>query len=156
MALELTTAGIKVKYAFESSQGVKPTSGFTAIPGIKSIPEFGGEPNALDCTPLDETVSHRYVMGLRDPGGVIGLTVNDYTTFRTAWSTMLTGLATAKGSGLAMWIEYAYPAGSGLDSFYFTADATDILYGGADVDEVLENVAYIVPTGTPQFASASS
>ena len=156
MALELSTAGIKVKYCVESTAGTRPTSGYTEIPGVKSIPEFGGEPNTLDCTPLAETVNHRYVLGLRDTGGAVGLTVNDYTTFRTAWSTMLSALATAKAAGKAMWVEYAYPSDSGLDSFYYPADATEILFGGADVDEVLEKVAYLVPTGTALFAAAST
>ena len=156
MANELSTAGIHVKYKAESSAGSKPTGAFTDIPGIKSIPEFGGEPNTLDTTPLSATVSHTYIPGLADPGGAIGLTVNDYPAFRTAWTTLMSAYSTAAASGKAIWFEFAYPAASGMQSFYFTGQPTALSFGGADVDEVLENTAYIIPTGQPEWGTASA
>lgn len=147
MALELSTAGILVKYCVESTAGTRPTSGYTVIPGVKSIPEFGTEQPTLETTPLSATVNKTYIPGLKDSGGAIGLTVNDYTTFRTAWDTMMTAYATAKAAGKGMWVEYAYPDGSGMDSFYFPAEPVELGFGGADVDEVLENVASFIPQG---------
>ena len=156
MANELSTAGISVKYKAETTAGTMPTSGYVTIPGIKSIPEFGGEPNTLDTTPLSATVSHTYIKGLADPGGAIGLTVNDYAAFRTAWTTLLSAYSSAAASGKSIWFEFAYPSASGLQSFYFTGEPTTLSFGGADVDEVLENTAYIIPTGQPVWAAASS
>ena len=152
MANELSTAGILVKYATGTT---RPTTNYTTIPGIKSIPEFGGEPNTLDTTPLSATVSHTYIKGLADPGGAIGLTVNDYAAFRDAWDDVLDAYDGLTGTN-QLWIEFAYPAGSGLDSFYFTAEPTPLSFGGADVDEVLENTAYLIPTGQPVWAAAST
>ena len=58
--------------------------------------------------------------------------------------------------GKQLWFEFAYPSGSSIDSFYFTGKPVDISFGGADVDEVLENNAYIIPTGEPAWATAST
>ncbi|MBR3166682.1 MAG: hypothetical protein IKF16_10990 [Lachnospiraceae bacterium] len=155
MALELSTAGIQVKYAVETTAGTRPTTGYTAIPGVKSIPEFGGEPNTLQTTPLSATVAHTYIKGLSDPGGAIGLTVNDYEDFRTAWTALMTAYSGLTG-GKQLWIEYAYPASSNIQSFYFTAEPSELTFGGAEVDEVLENAAYLIPTGQPVWAAAST
>lgn len=156
MALELSTAGITVKWAVEATAGTRPTSTYTALPGVKSIPEFGTSINALQCTPLSNTSSHSYVEGLSDPGGAQGLTVNDYSAFRVAWEGMLDAYETAKGNGLGLWVEYAYPEGSGMESFYYPAEPSKLGYGGAEVDSVLENIANFVPAGDFVFAAASN
>lgn len=156
MALELSTAGILVKWCTESSVGSRPTTNYNVIHGVKSIPEFGTDVNTLQSTDLSAQKNHTYVLGLSDSGGAIGLTVNDYETFRDDWDDMLTAYATAKAAGKALWVEYAYPPSSGLDSFYYPAEPSELGFGGADVDEVLENVASFVPTGDFLFAAAST
>lgn len=153
MALELSTAGISVKWAVETSAGVKPSTGYTAIPGVKSIPAFNPEPSNLETTDLSQTEWKTYIPGLKDPGGAIGLTVNHYSTFRTAWETMLTAYATAKSNGLGLWIEIAIPS---EDSFYFGAVPSALGFNGAEVDSVLENVAYLTPNTAPVWDTAST
>ena len=59
MANEFSTAGITLKYAVEATAGTRPTTGFTAIPGIKSMPEFNPEPSSLEVTDLSDTVWKR-------------------------------------------------------------------------------------------------
>ena len=145
MAIELSTAGILVRWAVEATAGTRPTTGYVAFKGIKSIPEFGGEPNQLDCTPLEETEWHRYIPGLKDAGGSVGLTVNDYDDFRSSWSSMMTAYNTAKASGKALWIEYLVPGLTSKPSFFYSATPSDLGFGGAEVDGVFENVAYLTP-----------
>ena len=153
MGAELSTAGIKVKYCIETTAGTRPTSGYTMLPGIKSIPEFGGEPETLETTTLDKTKFKTYIPALQDAGGAVGLTMNFYSDSYTAWNTMVTAYQTAESSGKAMWIEYAIP---GMDSFYYRAKPTPISFGGADVDSVLETTVYVTPIGEPEWASAST
>jgi len=155
MALDFISAGMAVKYCVETTAGTRPTSGYTEIPGVKSIPEFGGEPNTVQTTTLAAKKFHTYVMGLQDPGGSIGLTVNDRSDFRTAWTALMTAYSGLTG-GKQIWFEFAYPEDSGLESFYFTGTPAELSFGGAEVDEVLENTAYIVPTGEPVWAAAST
>lgn len=155
MANAVSTAGLLVKYAPEVTVGQRPESGFTTIPGVKAIPAFGDEVNTLQSTPLSATKNHTYIAGLADPGGAIQLTVNDYAEFRTAWSSFVTA-AEALTGGKKMWIEYAYPEGANLDSFYFPATPHEIGFGGAEVDSVLENMANLLPEGDFIFAAAST
>ncbi len=55
MALELSTAGVLLKYACETTAGTRPTTGYTQIPNIKSIPDFNPEPESLEVTDLSDT-----------------------------------------------------------------------------------------------------
>ena len=139
MAIELSTAGITLKYATGST---KPSTGFTAINGIKSLSEINPEPNMLDCTPLAETEWHRYIPGLKDIGGAWSITVNDYDDFRTSWDDVLDDYA-GRTSGHDMWFEINVPGLTTNSSFYFTGIPSALGFGGAEVDSVYENVAYI-------------
>lgn len=156
MAIELSTAGILVKWAVESTAGTMPTTGFVTIKGVKSIPEFNPEPPTLDVTPLAETEYHRYIPGLKDAGGAVGLTVNDYDDFRTSWAALLAAYETGKASGKALWIEYNVPGLSGDNSFYYTAIPSELGFGGAEVDAVYENVAYLTPNTVHGWDEASN
>lgn len=154
MANAVSTAGMLLKYAVETTAGTMPTTGFTAIPGCKAIPALFNDPNTLQSTPLSAIKNHTYIEGLGDSGGAISITVNDYDAFRTAWEACVTAYAGLTG-GKEMWFEVAYPAGSGLQSFYFPGKPLPLGFGGAEVDSVLENNANIVPTGDYKFAAAS-
>lgn len=152
----INSAGLLVKYCVEATAGTRPTTGYTEIPGVTAIPAFGDEAPTLQSTPLSATVNHTYVLGLRDPGGAIQLTVNDADAFRDAYNTMMTAYATAAAAGKGMWIEYAYPAAAGLDSFYFPAEPAPLGFGGAEVDSVLQNMLNLIPQGDYVFAAAST
>ena len=153
MALELSTAGIKVKWAVETTAGTRPTTGFATIPNVKSIPGYNPEPSNLDVTDLSDEEWKRYIPGLKDPGGSIGLTVNHNDTFRTAWEALYTAYEAAKEDGKSLWIEFAIPSS---ESFYFAAMPSKLGFNGAEVDAVLENTAYLTPNGEPVWAAAST
>lgn len=155
MANAVSTAGMFVKYAVESTAGTRPTTGYTTIPGVKAIPSLWNEPNMLQSTPLSATKNHTYIEGLGDNGGAITLTVNDESTFRTAWEACITAYTGLTG-GKQMWFEIAYQDGSGLESFYFPGEPLALGFGGAEVDSVLENNANIAPQGDYEFAAAST
>ena len=52
MALEFNTIGVKVNYCVETTAGTRPTSGYTNIPDIKSIPDINLTPSNIDVTNL--------------------------------------------------------------------------------------------------------
>lgn len=153
MAIEISTAGIKVKWAVESTANTRPTSGYTVIPGVKSISEFNPEPSSLDVTNLSDKEWKRSIPGLKDSTGVQSLTVNDYKDFTDAWASMLSAYASASASNLGMWVEYAIPS---HDSYFYRGVPSDLGFGGAEVDAVLENVAYFTPNSAPVWATAST
>lgn len=153
MALELSTAGIKVKYCVETTSGTRPSSSFITIPGVKSIPSFNPEPSTLEVTDLSDTAWKRYIPGLKDPGGAIGLTVNMTTAFKSAWGSFVSAAQAGASASKATWIEFSIPQ---MDSFYFPCTPSELGFNGADTDSVLENVAYITPNGAPVWAAAST
>ena len=153
MAGEMTTAGIKLKYIVEATAGTRPTSGYTEIPDVISLPAMDSAPEALECTPLSETVWKRYVLGLKDPGSNVDIEANDTTAFRTAWANMMTASATAKASGKATWFEIAIP---GRDSFYFSGNPAALGFAGASINSVMTIHGYVVPNVVSGFASASA
>lgn len=143
MALELSTAGILVKYCVEASvSGGRPTSGYTTIPGIKELPELDSAPESLEVTDLSDTTWKRYIPGLKDAGSAIALTANGTTAFKTAWETLCTSAATAIAAGKRVYFEYYVPS---FGSFYFTGVPASLGFHGASVDAVFELNAYITP-----------
>jgi len=153
MAVELSSAGITLKYCAEATAGTRPTTGYTTVAGVKSLPSYNPEPALLDVTDLSNTAWKRYIPGLRDPGGALAITVNESEDFHTAWETLMTTYSGLTG-GKKMWFEIAIP---GLtDSFYFKGVPTALGFNGAEVDTVLENVVYITPNSEPSWETAST
>ena len=148
----ISTAGTLVKYC---AGATRPTAGYTLIPGCKALPALFNDPNMLETTTLEATKNKTYTDGLSDSGGSATITVNDYAEFRTEWNACVSAYESMT-SGQQMWFEFSYPAGSGMDSFYFPGKPLPLGFGGADVDSVLENNANIAPEGDYVFAAAST
>ena len=47
MSERVSTAGMSLQYAVESSAGQRPTTGYKKIPEIKSMPSFNPSPNTI-------------------------------------------------------------------------------------------------------------
>ena len=153
MALEISTAGISLKYAVETTAGTRPTTGYTAIPNIKETPDFNPEPSTLEVTDLSDLVWKRYIAGLKDPGGAISFTANLTSTFKTAWETLITAYTTGASSSKATWFEINVPT---IGSFYFAGIPGDLGINGMSVDEVAEITVYVTPNQIHGWGTASS
>ena len=154
MANEISTAGITIQYAVESTIGTKPTSGYTAIPNIKSIGDMNPQPSTYEVTDLSDTVWKRYINGLKDPGGAIALTANITDTFKTAWETLVSAWSTGKASGYATWFEIVVPGIT--ESFYIAAEPSDLGFPAVDTDAVFEGDVYITPNQVGGWDTAST
>lgn len=143
MANELSTAGISIGYAVETTAGTKPTS-FTNIPNVKAIGEVNPEPNTLEVTDLSDTEYKRYIPGLKDLGGAISLTVNMTKAFLTAWAACVSASETGKASSLATWFEITV---ANVGTFDFQGMPVDAGLPGIETDSVFEGDVYIVPNG---------
>lgn len=154
--LPLHSAGTTVKWCVETTAGTRPTSGYTVLDGVKEIASYNDAPNTLQTTDLLAFPNHTYIRALNSGNGVLSITANDYKTFRDSYAALYSAWETGKAAGKALWIEYAYPADSGMDSYFYPAEPSVLGFGGASVDAVLENVAYFVQTGQPEFAAAST
>lgn len=144
MANEISTAGILLKYAVESTAGTRPTTGYTQIPNIKAIPEFNPEPSTLDVTDLSDTEWMRYIPGLKDPGGALAFTANFTSAFKTAWDGVVSAAETAMASSpaKATWWEVMVP---NFGSFYFAGMPSELGLPASEVDAVFEGDVYVTP-----------
>ena len=143
MAIDLSTAGVTVQYAVESTAGTMPTTGFTVISGIKAIPDLNPEPSSLETTTLDATEWKTYIPGLKDPGGAVSFTANNTEAFQTAWSALVEASGEAEATDKATWFAIVIP---GLTkAFYFSGTPSELGLSAVEVDSVLEIEPYVTP-----------
>lgn len=153
MALEFSSAGVRLKYKVEATKGSRPTTGYQIIPNIKSTPDFNAEPSNLDVTDLSDLVWKRSIPGLRDVGGALAFTANLTSAFKSAWESCVSAAATAKASDLSTWFEVEIP---NFASFYFTGMPIDLGLKAMDVDSVVEADGYIVPNTISGWLTSST
>lgn len=116
MANEIITVGARVKYAFESSAGTRPTSGYVTLADVTEAPEISLSLETIDVSNIMDKIT-RYVPGRQDPGGEKQFTLNHTDSAITTWNTLVATADTMKDSGKRCWWEYVYPnAGK---SFFF-------------------------------------
>jgi len=111
MALEITTVGAKVVYAWETTAGTRPTTGYTELPNVNEAPEFDLSLETIDASDITDTIT-RYVPGRQDPGGDAAYTLNHTNAVITAWSGLVTTAATKYATGLRLWWAYVFPDAS--------------------------------------------
>ena len=153
MALEISTAGILLKYAVETTAGTRPTTGFTTIPNIKSTPDFNPEPSTLEVTDLSDLVWKRYIAGLKDPGGALSFNANLTPAFKTAWETLVSAYETGIASSKQTWFEIMVPT---IGSFYFAGIPSELGVNGYEVDAVAEVNVYVTPNKIEGWGTSST
>ncbi len=154
MGIALSTAGVTVGYAVETTAGTRPTTGYTVIPDIKEVPEMNPEPEALESTTLSETEYKTYIEGLKDLGGSLSFTANFTSALQTAWATLVSAAKTAKEADKATWFEIKHPD---LEkSVFFSGQPSAMGLPGMSVNSVLETSLYVVPTGEPIWETKST
>lgn len=154
MALELSTAGVEVRYCVESTKGSRPTSGYTKLSNIKSTPDYNAEPSALDVTDFADLVWKRSIPGLKDAGSSVAFGANLTKTFMSGWASCVSAAETGKASELSTWFEIYIPNLG--DSFFFAGMPVELGLSAMEVDAVVEASAYIVPNKILGWASSTS
>lgn len=148
MAINLSTAGIKLLYAVETTAGTRPTTGYTRIYGAKTTPSLNPSPETLETTTLDETEYKTYIDGLKDLGGALEFTFNLTQDLIDSWDALMTAYETAKAANKATWFTIVVPGLS--ESFYFTGNPSNMGLPETSVSSVLEITNYITPTNAPE------
>lgn len=153
-AINLSTAGIHLKYAAEQSSGERPTTGFIDLVGVKSTPSLNPAPESLETTTLNETEYKTYIDGLKDIGGALEFTFNLTQELIGLWDTLMETYATSKEGGKAVWFLIDVP---GLEKgYYFPGNPSALGLPETSVNSVLEITAYITPTGAPKMEAKPS
>lgn len=142
--VDISTAGIIVAYAFETTANTRPTTGWTHIPGIKSIPSLNEQPNMIDTTTLDELTTRVGVPGLKGLPTGTNFTASWTDALIKQWADVMSKYETAKSSGKQMWITVVVPGIT--DAFYFSAIPSALDLPAAGVEAAAEIDIYITPT----------
>ena len=150
----ISTLGITVGWAVETTAGTRPTSGYSLITEVRDIPEIGNIPDALDATPLEETFMRRYINGLSDTGGVVTLTANMSDALMTAWEGCVSAAETAWETGKACWFEIKSPKLT--KSFFFSGMPVELGYAGSGVNAVQDASLNIMPNGVDGWQTKTS
>lgn len=138
------TLGINVYYAWQSTAGVRPTTGYTLLSDeITEIPEYDTAPEGLDATPLSETVSVRRIPGLKDNGDDFSLTVNMSQALITSWATIISSAAT--NIPLGKYLELMIVVPNYTDAYFLSGTPVDLGFAGASVNEVFTGALHITP-----------
>lgn len=120
MAINLSTAGIHLYYAVETTKGTRPTaqSAYTDLVGVKSIPSMNPAPETLETTDLNQTEYKTYIDGLKDLGGALEFTFNLTQALVTMWSTLMEAYEAAKVAEKATWFLIDIPRTNKWFIFY--------------------------------------
>lgn len=149
MANELSTAGIQVGYAVESTAGTRPST-FTSIPNVKTIGDMNPEPSTYEVTDLSDTEYKRYIGALKDIGGAVSLTVNITQAFMTVWESIVTAANTGLSTNKACWFQVSVP--NVTKKFYFAGIPASLGLPQIETDAVFEGDVYVTPNQVAGWA----
>ena len=152
--IALSTAGVTVGYAVETTENERPTEGYKPIPDIKETPDFNSEPEALDATDLEEEEYKFSVAGLKDLGGALSFKANFTEKLQTEWETLVEAYETAVAAGKKVWFEIKHPKLP--KSVFFPGEPAKMGLPGMTVNAVLETTLYITPAGAPVWETKTT
>lgn len=149
--INLSTLGIHLKYAVETTAGTRPTTGYIDLVGVKSTPSLNPSPETLETTTLNETQYKTYVDGLKDLGGALEFTFNLTEALVELWDTLMEEYTAGKAAGKSTWFLIDIPKLT--EGFYFKGNPSEMGLPETTVNSVLEVTNYITPTGAPERAA---
>lgn len=149
MGIALSTIGIKVSYAVETTKGTRPTAGYKHIPDLKSIPSINPAPNTADATTFDNLEYTSYVQLLKDIGGALEISANFTQELFEVWDGMVDAYEAGIKDGKETWICFDIP---GFEkSAFVTVQPARMGIPEASANALLETTVFITPTGEPVF-----
>ena len=108
MGIPILTVGARVKTCFESSKGVRPTSGFKTLFDVVEAPDIEKSLETIDVSPIYAKVTE-YAEGRQDPGGDKDFTFNHTEDILSDWATLVALAEANEEDGKRLWFEYRYP-----------------------------------------------
>lgn len=149
MGIALSTIGVKVSYAVETTAGTRPTTGYKHIPDLKSMPSINPAPNTADASTFDNTEYTSYVQLLKDIGGPLEISANFTQELFEVWGEMVDAYETAIASNKKTWFCFDIP---GFDkSAFIPVQPSRMGIPEATANSLLETTVFITPTGEPVF-----
>lgn len=145
IAVDLSTAGMKVGIAFETVSGTRPTEKYYNLQKPKSVPDMNPEPETLDTTSLNATLYRTAIPGLLDLSGAQGITFGMSDVLMETWEKICDEWDKNKATGLRPWLEIYHP---GLTKAWFIPiEPARMGVPGAEVGSVWDATVYYTIVG---------
>lgn len=151
MSSRFSTADMHLLYCVETTSGTRPTTGYTEIPEVKSVPSFNPQPDSIETTTLAETEYRTYVKGLKSLDGALDFGANLTADLISTWETMVSAYGTGKAANpeKATWFCVMH---AGLaKAVFFKGEPANLGLDQADVGNPLETTLYITPQSAPEW-----
>lgn len=153
MAISITSIGTKVSYAFETTKGTRPTTGYKRLPDIKEIPDMNPTPETGETTSMDNLEYRTYVPLLKDLGGTLAFTANLTQELYDLWNGeggIMETWNTSKTEGKAMYLCIDIKGLS--NSCYLSVEPSNFGMPALSTNSVAEHTVYFTPLGEPIWA----
>lgn len=99
----LTSIGLVVAVAVETTAGTRPVTNYYKVPGVTDLPDLDFDPDTIETTSYDNLDYKSYLPGLKDTGGVVSLEAN-YTEYGVGMWDGMTSTIEADATGIKAWI----------------------------------------------------
>lgn len=149
--IPLSTIGVKISYAVESTAGTRPTTGYSIIHGIYSTPDFNSAPTTADATSFDNKEFTTKIPLLKEIPDNLEFGVRLGQTFVTEWETLITQYETAIETSKETW--FCIDIEGLSKSIYFTGKPIPLGIPAMEANSGIDMTAYISPTGEPTFST---
>ena len=93
----ISTLGVTVSYAQETTAGTRPTTGYTALTRINSIGEISLDQESIDASALEDMLT-KNIAGRGTVSDTMSVTVNLTPETQAEWETLISAAATAKAT----------------------------------------------------------
>lgn len=163
MAGEISSAGISIKYAAESTAGTRPTTGYktkVATSGVLDIADYVTGISGLtadfeqyDVTPLAETRRHRFVKGLQGNDGSFSLSCNINPTSRADWNAIVAEYEALTG-GKGMWFEFTLPGDT--QSVFFRCIPCEMGFPDVEAAQAVQGAIQLIENEYAGWATKST
>ena len=150
MAGEISSAGVQIFYAPESTVDTCPSTGWKqkASTGTLNIADYvtgisglGADYDMYDVTPLSETMRHRFVKGLQNNDGSVEFNANINPTSRADWGKIVAEYAALTG-GKSLWWEVILPGDT--DGFFFRGEPLPMRFPDVEAGSAVQGAVQIV------------
>ena len=159
MAGEISSAGVQIFYAPESTVDTCPSTGFkqkatgatlNIADYVTGISGLGADYDMYDVTPLSETMRHRFIKGLQNNDGSVEFNCNINPTSRADWGKIVTEFGNLTG-GKALWFEVILPSDS--DGFFFRGEPLPMRFPDVEAGQAVQGAVQIVENKCTGFAT---
>lgn len=145
VAADLSTIGMHVGIAFETTSGERPTEKYYDLQKPKSIPDMNPEPENIDTTSLNAKKYKTSIPGLLDLSGAQGFTFQMSQVLLDTWENVCDQWDKNREAGLRPWLEIYHPYLT--DAWFIPIEPSRLGIPAAEVNSAWDVTVNVTITG---------